>query len=213
MEARWFALTGRIVTVQVEADGDVHMVLADATGNNPGRVIAEIPLGERWCKLRTLAFSWTNVVFPFALERDEYPFELVRHPIVTVVGKAFYDTDHSGKDYRANRRPRAKDKAVWEIHPVMEMIVQEAPPPPARPTVSAPAAPVETPKSSAAPPPATSAQFVVTLTKPVTLQVRYGAMTLPTGRQLPAISRDEHNVVVLFDGSAYPVPIDSTDAK
>lgn len=129
VETRWFALTGRVITLQVEADGDVHMLLIDATGNKPGKVIAEIPLGDRWCRLRTAAFLWTDVVFPFELTRNEYPFELVRHPVVTLIGKAFYDTDHSGKDYRNNRRPRAKYKAVWEIHPVMEMTVQEAPPP------------------------------------------------------------------------------------
>lgn len=212
VETRWFALTGRVINLQVETDGDVHMVLADATDNNAAHVIAEIPLGVRWCNLRTLAFSWTNAVFPFELTRDR-PFELIRHPLVTLVGKAFYDTDHSGKDYRNNRRPRAKDKAVWEIHPVMEMTVQEAPPPVATAT-SPPASPdVVPPPATPAPPADASAQLVVTLTKPVSLKIPYGSVTLPAGRQLSAISRDDANVVVLFEGKTYSIPLDSTDVK
>jgi hypothetical protein len=110
-EVRWYALTGRIVSVQAENGGDVHMVLVDAHDEKPGKVIAEIPLGTRWCALRTIAFSWTNAVFPFTTGKEQ-PFHLVRRPVITVIGKAFYDTDHSGKELHNNRRPRDKEKAV-----------------------------------------------------------------------------------------------------
>lgn len=33
-EEKWYALTGRIVDAKVEADGDIHLALEDATGNN-----------------------------------------------------------------------------------------------------------------------------------------------------------------------------------
>jgi hypothetical protein len=33
-EEKWYALTGRGVEAKVEADGDIHVVLEDATGNN-----------------------------------------------------------------------------------------------------------------------------------------------------------------------------------
>jgi hypothetical protein len=36
IENKWFALTGRVVAVKVEADGDLHIALADATGDKPG---------------------------------------------------------------------------------------------------------------------------------------------------------------------------------
>jgi hypothetical protein len=42
IENNWYALTGRVVSVKVEADGDVHIALADATGDNVGTVSAEI---------------------------------------------------------------------------------------------------------------------------------------------------------------------------
>jgi hypothetical protein len=32
-EQKWYALTGRIVDAKVEADGDIHIALVDATGN------------------------------------------------------------------------------------------------------------------------------------------------------------------------------------
>jgi hypothetical protein len=45
-EEKWYALTGRIVDAKVEADGDIHLALEDATGNNLGTVSAEIPVGR-----------------------------------------------------------------------------------------------------------------------------------------------------------------------
>jgi hypothetical protein len=32
-EEKWYALTGRVVDAKVEADGDIHIALVDATGN------------------------------------------------------------------------------------------------------------------------------------------------------------------------------------
>src|SRR5205809_4045370 len=32
-EQKWYALTGRVVDAKVEADGDIHIALQDATGN------------------------------------------------------------------------------------------------------------------------------------------------------------------------------------
>src|SRR5689334_23077330 len=41
IENKWFALTGRVVDVRIEMDGDLHIALQDATGNRPGIVVAE----------------------------------------------------------------------------------------------------------------------------------------------------------------------------
>jgi hypothetical protein len=35
-EQNWFALTGRVVAVKAETDGDLHIELTDATGDKPG---------------------------------------------------------------------------------------------------------------------------------------------------------------------------------
>jgi len=51
-EEKWYALTGRVVDATVEADGDFHIAVADATENNVGTVSAEIPVGPRWCEIR-----------------------------------------------------------------------------------------------------------------------------------------------------------------
>jgi hypothetical protein len=37
-EQKWYALTGRVVDAKVEADGDIHIALVDATENNVGTV-------------------------------------------------------------------------------------------------------------------------------------------------------------------------------
>jgi hypothetical protein len=40
IENKWFALTGRVVALKAETDGDVHIALQDATGDKPGPVLA-----------------------------------------------------------------------------------------------------------------------------------------------------------------------------
>ena len=56
-EEKWYALTGRIVDAKVEADGDIHIALQDATGNAIGTVSAEIPIGPKWCEIRETVFG------------------------------------------------------------------------------------------------------------------------------------------------------------
>jgi hypothetical protein len=63
-EQKWYALTGRVADAKVEADGDIHIALVDATGNNVGTVSAEIPVGPKWCEIRQTVFGWTGQKFP-----------------------------------------------------------------------------------------------------------------------------------------------------
>src|SRR5947207_5747929 len=39
IESKWFALTGRLVAVKVEMDGDLHLAHQDATGDKAGIVV------------------------------------------------------------------------------------------------------------------------------------------------------------------------------
>ena len=39
IENKWFALTGRVVELKVEEDGDLHIALHDATGDKPCVVV------------------------------------------------------------------------------------------------------------------------------------------------------------------------------
>jgi hypothetical protein len=122
IENKWFALTGRVVAVKVEADGDLHIALADATGNKPRIVVCEIPAKPQWCEIRTTVFGWTRTRFPLHI-RSTRKLMLNQPPIVTVVGKAFWDIGHAPKD-QSNRRKNLPGYAVWEIHPVMKLTVQ-----------------------------------------------------------------------------------------
>ena len=119
-EEKWYALTGRIVDAKVEADGDIHLALQDANGNNVGTVSAEIPVGSKWCEIRQIVFSWTRQKFPFTV-KSVHDLTIAEH-VVTVTGKAFYDIAHAPADH-SNRRHSPKDYAVWEIHPVMKLEV------------------------------------------------------------------------------------------
>jgi hypothetical protein len=122
-EQKWYALTGRVVSLKVEADGDIHLALQDATGNAVGIVSAEIPVGPAWCKIRQTVFDWTIRGFPFGVKTAK-KLKIHEPHIVTVTGKAFYDVAHAPADH-SNRRKNPKDYAVWEIHPVMALQVDQ----------------------------------------------------------------------------------------
>jgi hypothetical protein len=62
IENKWLALTGRVVAIRAEMDGDLHIALADATGDKPGIVVCEVPAKLQWCDIRNAVFSWTTKV-------------------------------------------------------------------------------------------------------------------------------------------------------
>jgi hypothetical protein len=122
IENNWFALTGRVVVVKAETDGDLHIDLQDATGDKPGIVIVEVPAKLQWCEIRKTVFGWTQKRFPFHISSAR-KLKLDQTPVVTVIGKAYFDVGHALKD-QSNRRKRQPDHAAWEIHPVMKLTVQ-----------------------------------------------------------------------------------------
>jgi hypothetical protein len=122
IEQKWFALTGRVVAVKVEADGDLHIALSDATGDKPGTVVCEVPLKPQWCDLRTTIFSWTPTRFPFQT-RSTKTLKVADPPVITVIGKAFWGINHAPKD-QSNRRKYMPGYTVWEIHPVMKLDIR-----------------------------------------------------------------------------------------
>ncbi len=122
-EQKWYNLTGRLVSVKVEADGDITLVLKDAEGKKAGSVNAEIPVGPTWCELRQTVFGWTTQSFPFSFKGSQR-LELRESHVITVTGQAFFDVGHSSAD-NSNRRTKPKKYAVWEIHPVMALHVDQ----------------------------------------------------------------------------------------
>ena len=123
-ENNWYSVTGRIVAVKVEADGDLHIALADATGDKPGIVVCEVPSQPQWCEIRTTVFGCTRTRFPLHV-RSTRKLTLNEAPVVTLIGKAFWDIGHAPKD-QSNRRSHLPGYAAWEIHPVMALRVDFA---------------------------------------------------------------------------------------
>jgi hypothetical protein len=121
-EQKWYAITGRVIDLRAEEDGDLHIALVDASGDKPGTVVAEIPAKPQWCELRKIVFGWTQVQFPFRV-RSGRKLKLNQPLIVTVIGKAFFDIGHAPADH-GNRRTDLPGYAAWEIHPVMNLNVQ-----------------------------------------------------------------------------------------
>jgi hypothetical protein len=121
-EESWYALTGRIVHLGVEPDGDIHISLQDATGDKPGIVIVEVPAEPQWCEIRKTIFSWTATQLPFQI-RTAQALKMIDAPIITVIGKAFFDISDIPKD-QSNRRTDLPGYAAWEIHPVMKLQIQ-----------------------------------------------------------------------------------------
>src|SRR4029453_7250615 len=88
-EQKWYALTGRVVELRAEEDGDLHIALQDATGDKPGVVVVEIPAKPQWCQLRQIVFGWTETQFPFRV-RSGRKLKLTQPPVITVIGKHFF---------------------------------------------------------------------------------------------------------------------------
>src|SRR5438876_11593515 len=94
IENKWFALTGRVVALKAEMDGDIHIELQDATGDKPGIVVVEVPAKLQWCEIRKTVFGWTRKRFPFHTSSDR-KLKLTQAPIITVTGKAYWDVGHA----------------------------------------------------------------------------------------------------------------------
>jgi hypothetical protein len=125
-EKRWFQLTGRVVLVKAERDGDLHIQLRDADKADSVQVVVEVPAKHHsatapWGKIRETVFSWTNTKFPFTTIKGQ-KLELKKHPVIQVIGKAFCDGKHAKKS-TPNRRKKKPNFTVWEIHPVMRLTV------------------------------------------------------------------------------------------
>lgn len=205
-ENQWYAVTGKVERLKVEDDGDVHIELSDVGGKG-GWIVVELPLGPRWCEIRKTAFSWTSAHFPIFPGREE-TIRLHEHPIVTVIGRAFYDIDHAQGGTENNRRNYNQALAVWEIHPVMRLTAGSS----SLQSVEAAPAPRESAPTIAKPSPHAVGEFV-TLTRPVTIQVSYGTTVLKAGTKLPVLSRDPQNVDIRYLDARYSIPISSTDSK
>jgi hypothetical protein len=116
-EQKWYALTGRVVDLRAEEDGDLHIALQDVIGaTSQGIVVVEIPAKPQWCEIRKTVFSWARTRFPFHTSSAK-KLTLDQTPVITVAGKAFFDVGHSLKD----RRSHLPGYAAWEIHPVMTL--------------------------------------------------------------------------------------------
>jgi hypothetical protein len=77
-------------------------------------VVCEVPAKPQWCEIRNTVFSWTRARFPFHTSSAK-KLNITDPPIVTVVGKAFFDVGHSLKNQKSNRRSHLPGYGAWEI--------------------------------------------------------------------------------------------------
>jgi hypothetical protein len=129
-EEHWYELTGKVVLVKAEEDGDLHIQLRDPEGHGRLQVVVEIPVDRghpdsAWSRMRETVFGWSDQDFPFTTKAG-HRLHLLRKPVIRVVGKAFFDATH-GKPSTPNRRRDAPNVTVWEIHPVMRLEVLNDP--------------------------------------------------------------------------------------
>ena len=120
-EQQWVRVTGMVTDVRAQKDGDIHFLLADATGRKQGKILAEVPVGRPWCELRKVVFAWTKKGVQFRPFKDRTGNILKEKRVVTVTGKVFFDTHHAQKNPSfANRNvgDLSRKTAAWEIHPV-----------------------------------------------------------------------------------------------
>jgi hypothetical protein len=127
-EEQWCNVTGTVTEVRVQADGDIHFEMTDASGKRRGHILAEVPLGHQWCELRRVVFGWTRKGTAFQPFKPSGIMALRVKPVITVSGKAFFDVHHAGKTPLTNRNitHKAGNLAAWEIHPVAKITVLSA---------------------------------------------------------------------------------------
>jgi hypothetical protein len=92
-EKEWFELTGKVMLVKAEEDGDLHIQLGDPKGKGRMQVIVEIPVDHghpdsAWSEIRKTVFGWSSQRFPFTTKTG-HKLRLDQRPVVRVVGKAF----------------------------------------------------------------------------------------------------------------------------
>jgi hypothetical protein len=126
-EKEWWEVTGKVVLMKAEDDGDLHIQLCDADNADSVQVVVEVPVRQfaaesPWTEIRTEAFTWTDVNFPLTFSGSKM-FTLNKKPVIKVEGKAFFDATHRKKDMPNRRNNTDKEIAVWEIHPVMRLEV------------------------------------------------------------------------------------------
>jgi len=100
----------------------IDSALTNATGDKAGIVVCEIPSKQQWCSIRETVFSFTATKFPFHTSSAR-KLKLIETPIISVVGKAYFDVGHAPKD-QSNKRSHLPEYAAWELHPVMKLNVQ-----------------------------------------------------------------------------------------
>jgi hypothetical protein len=126
-EREWYQLTGKVMLVKAEEDGDLHIQLGDPKGKDRMQVIVEVPVDHgrpdsAWSKIRKTVFGWSDQEFPFKTKTG-HKLRLNQRPVVRVVGKAFYVAKHGRKATPNRRRGKQLNVTVWEIHPVMRLTV------------------------------------------------------------------------------------------
>src|SRR5206468_10077427 len=100
-----------VVALKAETDGDLHIELQDATGDKLGIVIVEEPEKPQWCEIRNTVFSWTSTQFPFHTSSAK-KLTLNQTPVVTVIGKAFFDIGHSLKSIEKSEKKSSRLRCV-----------------------------------------------------------------------------------------------------
>jgi hypothetical protein len=70
-EQKWYALTGRVVDLRAEEDGDLHIALQDATGDKQGIVVVEIPANRNGASFAKLYLVGRKPSFRFASDLVE----------------------------------------------------------------------------------------------------------------------------------------------
>jgi hypothetical protein len=127
-ENKWFELTGRVKLLRIEPDGALHIQLADVKADARSvNVVVAIPYGDPWCGIRRQVFSWTNRKLPFKTRGAN--LKLMRNPIISVTGKAFYDAAHAAhgdttlnmRKSTNSKRQRTSPVGIGEIRPVMNL--------------------------------------------------------------------------------------------
>jgi hypothetical protein len=127
-ETEIWQVTGRVVLVRAEADGDLHIQLEDEDGSDE-QIVVEVPLPDGqgdWCHIREIVFGWTGKPFKTFATSGSKQLKLTKFPLIKVTGPAFFDATHATSP-DDNSREGEENVSVWEIHPIEKLVIVPEP--------------------------------------------------------------------------------------
>ena len=109
-ELQVYAVTGRILLVRLEKDGDYHLALSDPDSGDT--IVTEVPHPDCASPFSPGTLALQEARFQFETFRAGRALASLQGQLVSVTGVGFYDSDH---------RQAGRSRNCLELHPLLSI--------------------------------------------------------------------------------------------